>query len=309
MKLIECVPNFSEGRRQEVMDAIVQSMKESANVIILDVEADASHNRMVVTMVGEPQQVLSAMKAGARKAVELIDLNQHEGEHPRMGAVDVVPFVPLFNATMQECDELAVEFGQWMWDELKVPVYLYAESAKVPERKRLPNIRKGEFEGLKEGIKEPDRHPDIGEPVIHPTAGATAVGARNFLIAFNLYLNTADKSVADKIAKAVRESSGGLVNIQAKGMFIEEKGLAQVSMNLLDYSKTPLYRITELVKMEAKRFGVEVVEGELIGLMPLGAALNSLSYYLQIPKLEANQILDVAVLSKLAESQNYGKEE
>jgi len=156
---------------------------------------------------------------------------------------------------MQECNELALEFGQWMWDELKVPVYLYAESARMPERKRLPNIRKGEFEGLKEAIKEPERYPDIGEPVIHPTAGATAVGARNFLIAFNLYLNTADKSVADKIAKAVRESSGGLVNIQAKGMFIEEKGLAQVSMNLLDYTKTPLYRITELVKLEARRFG------------------------------------------------------
>jgi len=159
VKLIECVPNFSEGRRQEVMDAIVNSMKESANVIILDVEADPSHNRMVVTMVGEPQQVLSAMKNGARKAVELIDLNEHQGEHPRIGAVDVVPFVPLFNATMQECNELALEFGQWMWDELKVPVYLYAESARMPERKRLPNIRKGEFEGLKEAIKEPERYP------------------------------------------------------------------------------------------------------------------------------------------------------
>jgi len=240
---------------EEQLKDIAKELKKSANVIILDVEADPSHNRMVVTMVGEPQQVLSAMKNGARKAVELIDLNEHQGEHPRIGAVDVVPFVPLFNATMQECNELALEFGQWMWDELKVPVYLYAESARMPERKRLPNIRKGEFEGLKEAIKEPERYPDIGEPVIHPTAGATAVGARNFLIAFNLYLNTADKSVADKIAKAVRESSGGLVNIQAKGMFIEEKGLAQVSMNLLDYTKTPLYRITELVKLEARRFG------------------------------------------------------
>ncbi|WP_026291316.1 glutamate formimidoyltransferase [Coprothermobacter platensis] len=304
MTLIECVPNFSEGRRQDVMDAIVDGIKAGGNVIVLDVEADQSHNRMVVTMVGEPHEVLSAMKAGAKKAVELIDLNQHHGEHPRIGAVDVVPFVPLFNATMEQCSNLAMEFGKWMWEELHVPVYLYAETARIPERKRLPNIRKGEFEGLRVCIGDPDRCPDIGEPVIHPTAGATAVGARNFLIAFNLYLNTQDKSIADRIAKAVRESSGGLTNVQAKGMFIEQKGLAQVSMNILDFSKTPLYRVTEMVKMEAEKYGVKVVEGELIGLMPLGATLNSLSYYLQIPKLTAEQILDVAVLSRLAENES-----
>jgi glutamate formiminotransferase len=301
--LVECVPNFSEGRRQEVIDAIVKEMKNAGNVLILDVEADQSHNRVVVTMAGEPEQVLEAMKAGARKAVELIDLNHHQGEHPRIGAVDVVPFVPLFNANMEQCKELAERFGTWMWEELRVPVYLYAESARVSERKKLPNIRKGEFEGLRESIKDPERHPDIGDPVIHPTAGATAVGARNFLIAFNLYLNTGDKSIADKIARAVRESSGGLMNIQAKGMYIEQKGLAQVSMNLLDFSKTPLYRVTELVKLEAKKYGVEVVEGELIGLMPLGAVLNSLSYYLQLPKLSSEQILDVAVLSKMVDNE------
>ncbi|NPV88907.1 glutamate formimidoyltransferase [Coprothermobacteraceae bacterium] len=300
MKLIECVPNFSEGRRKDVMDAIVDAIKGGGNVIVLDVEADESHNRMVVTFVGEPSEVLNAMKAGAAKAVELIDLNKHQGEHPRMGAVDVVPFVPLFNATMQECNDLAVEFGQWMWENLRVPIYLYAESARRPERKRLPNIRKGEFEGLRETITQPERHPDIGEPALHPTAGATAVGARNFLIAFNLYLNTPDKEVADKIAKAVRESSGGLVNVQAKGMYIEEKGLSQVSMNILDFSKTPLYRVVELVKLEAARYGVQVVEGELVGLMPLGAVLGSLAYYLQLPKLESSHILDVAVLSRLA---------
>lgn len=302
MKLVECVPNFSEGRRPEVMRAIIDAISSVEGVKVLDVESDESHNRMVVTFIGEPEAVKQAALAGAGKAVELIDLNKHEGEHPRMGAVDVVPFIPLQGVTMGECIELSKEFAKEFSEKYQVPVYLYAESATRPERRILGNIREGEFEGLREmiGVK-PERDPDYGPKKIHPTAGATATGARFFLIAFNANLNTPNKKIARKIARAVRERSGGLKNVQAIGLYLEDKNTAQVSMNLLNYKKTPIYRALELVKAEAARYGVTVTETELIGLMPLDALIDTAEYYLQSTGISRSSLLDLYVTGQSPE--------
>jgi len=293
-EIIECIPNVSEGRNQDVINKIIENLKQTG-VKILDVSSDPDHNRTVITFVGDKSSVLEGAFAVAKSAVELIDLRKHKGTHPRMGAVDVIPFVPIKGITMDETVELSKILAKRIGEELKVPVYLYAESATKEERRSLPNIRQGEFEGFFEKIKDPNWAPDFGPNEVHETAGVTAVGAREFLIAYNIYLNTKDVSIAEKIAKSIRESSGGLRFIQAKGMYIEEKGMAQVSMNVLNYKKAPLYRVFEIVKMEAERYGVSVVESELVGLMPLKAALDSLAFYLRFPKLTSESIIEMKI--------------
>ncbi len=293
-EIIECVPNISEGRRKEVVEEIVKNLR-STGVKILDYSSDPDHNRSVITFVGDKETVKKGALQVARDAVRLIDLRKHHGTHPRMGAVDVIPFIPIKNATMKDCIEISKEVGKQIAEELRVPVYLYAESATTPERKKLPNIRKGEFEGFFEKIKEPEWAPDFGERVVHPTAGVTAVGAREFLIAYNINLATTDLKIAKKIARSIRESSGGLQYIQAKGMELKEKNCVQVSMNILNYKKAPLYRVFEIVKMEAARYGVNIIESELIGLMPMKAALDSLAFYLQFPKLSTDQIVETKI--------------
>jgi glutamate formiminotransferase len=291
---MECVPNISEGRDIGKVKAIA-GVIERPGVGLLDLSSDPSHNRTVITCAGEPEALGDAMVDLAAAAVEKIDLNHHTGAHPRMGAIDVIPFVPVAGVTMAECTALAERVGQRIADELRVPVYLYAESARVPERRRLPTIREGEFEGWAAKIKDPAWRPDFGPAERHPTAGVVAVGARKFLIAFNVDLDTKDVQLAKRTAKSLRESSGGLMNVQAKGLFLEDKQLAQVSMNILDYETTPLYRVFELVRMEAARCGVGVVQSELIGLAPAQALMDSLSYYLRLPGLSRESLVEVKV--------------
>jgi len=246
-------------------------------------------------MAGEPQAVAEAAFDVARAAIASIDLAHHHGEHPRMGAVDVIPFIPVGGVTMAECCEIAEQVGKRIGQELNVPVYLYAESARVPQRRMLPTIREGEFEGFAEKIKDPAWQPDFGPAERHPTAGCVAVGARNFLIAYNIDLDTSDVTIASRIAKTMRESSGGLMNVQARGIFLEDKQRAQVSMNILNFATTPLCRVFELVKMEAARYGVGIVESELIGLAPAQAFMDVASYYLQLPGLSRNALVETRI--------------
>jgi len=292
MKLVECIPNFSEGRDKKIIDAIVNEIKKVKNVSLLDVESDKDHNRSVVTFIGEPEDVKKAVFFATAKAAKLIDMNKHKGEHPRMGATDVIPFVPISDITMKECVGLAKELGKEIGDKLKIPVYLYAEAATRPDRVRLPDIRKGEYEGLKEEIKtNPDRKPDFG-PSQLSSAGATTVGARPPLIAFNVNLNTNDLQVANDIAKLIRESSGGFKVVQAKGFEIKERGLVQVSMNLLDYNVTSIFKVFDTIKEEAKKRGVEIVGSEVIGLIPMDALIDVAEHYLKIENFKKDQILE-----------------
>lgn len=289
-RLVECVPNFSEGRRREIIEAIVQAIAEGRKVWILDVESDEDHNRSVVTFVGEPEEVEEAAFQGIKKAAELIDMDQHKGQHPRIGATDVVPFVPLKGVTMEECVAMARRLGERVGRELGIPVYLYGEAATCPERQDLAYIRRGEYEGLKETIAtDPDRTPDFG-PAVLGKAGATAIGARPPLIAFNVYLNTDDVRIAREIAKAVRHSSGGLRYVKAIGLLV--KGKAQVSMNLTDYRQTPIPRVMELIRREAARYGVAVASSEIVGLVPEDALLDAAIYYLQLDRFSKEQILE-----------------
>ncbi len=295
-RLVECVPNFSEGRRKEVIEAIVEPFKNANGVNLLDYSADPDHNRMVVTAVGDPEAMADVVFNAVRKAVELINMEEHRGEHPRIGAADVIPFVPVSGITMEECVELAHELGKRINRELGIPVYFYEEAALRPERKRLEVIRKGEYETLKHEIVKPDRQPDVGEPKMHPTAGATVVGARRPLVAFNINLGTDNVKVAKEIAKAIRASSGGFSSIKARGMELKERGIVQVSMNITDYKKNPIYRILEVVRMEARRWGVEVIGTEIIGLLPADAIIDSAKYYMQIEGFNDNQILELRLL-------------
>lgn len=292
MKIVECVPNFSEGKRKDVIESIIEEVKKT-NVKLLDVESDKDHNRSVVTFIGSPDDVKkAAMKLGA-KAIELIDLNKHKGEHPRMGAVDVVPFVPISDVTMEECVNIAREFAKEYAEKFKVPVYLYEEAATKPERKNLANIRKGQFEKLKDEIgKNPEKTPDFGPNRVHPTAGATAVGARMPLVAFNVNLGTSNLEVAKKIAGAVRAKDGGLMYVKAMGFDIKERNIVQVSMNMVNYLGTPLFRVFELIKSEAKRYGVPVIGSEIVGLVPMDALIDVADYYLQLENFKKDQILE-----------------
>jgi glutamate formiminotransferase / formiminotetrahydrofolate cyclodeaminase len=290
-QIVECVPNFSEGRRKDVVDEIVAAIVHEG-VHLLDVQMDADHNRAVVSFVGDLAACERAAFAGISAASTRIDLNVQKGEHPRMGATDVVPFVPISGVTMDECVAAAQRLGQRVAAELEIPVYLYAEAAQVPERKSLPAIRKGEYEVIRDTIAtDPARAPDYGPKRLGP-AGATAVGARYPLIAYNVYLDTNRLEVAEACAKAVRESSGGLKNVQAKGFEIAERGIVQVSMNLLRYDLTPLHRVTEYVRREAERYGVGVRSSEVVGLLPQNALLDAAEWYLQIEGFRRDQVLD-----------------
>ena len=288
--IVECVPNFSEGRRQEVIDALTAAIAAAPDVQVLDVQSDPDHNRTVVTFVGAPEAALEAAFQGARVAAELIDLNVHRGEHPRMGATDVIPFIPVAGVTMDDCVALARRLGQRLGDELALPVYLYAKAATRPERESLPAVRKGEFEGIRELIgSDPAHAPDFGPAQMGP-AGATAVGARPFLIAFNVYLNTADVEIAKKIAKTLRFSSGGLRYVQAMGILVD--GKAQVSMNLTDFRQTAMHTVLEMVRREAARYGAAITHSELVGMLPQQALLDAACWYLQLDGFKPEQVLE-----------------
>lgn len=293
-EVIECVPNISEGKRKEIIEEIIGNLKK-LNIKLLDYSSDEDHNRTVITFVGDKENIVKGAVQVAKDAARLIDLRAHRGTHPRMGAVDVIPFIPVKNVTMKDCVDISKQTAKIIGEEVGIPVYLYAESATKESHRLLPEIRKGEFEGFFEKIKDPEWVPDYGPKEVNPTAGVTAVGAREFLIAYNINLNTNDVNVARKIARSIRESSGGLRYIQAKEMKLEERGCVQVSVNILNYKKAPIYRVFELVRMEAERYGVSVLESELVGLMPMKAALESLSFYLQFPDLNEDQILEMKI--------------
>lgn len=281
--LVECVPNFSEGRRPEVVQAIAAAIGSVKGVHILDTESDEDHNRSVITFVGPPEAVLEAAYAGVAEAVRRIDLRQHTGSHPRIGAADVVPLVPIRGTTLEELVPAARRLGQRIAEELGVPVFLYGEAATSQKRRDLSFLRRGNFEGLQEAMdSDPERRPDFGPPRVHPTAGGTVVGVRPPLIAYNVELDTPDLEVARAIARRVREAGGGLVNVRAIGVKLEKRGTTQVSMNLLDYRKTPIYRAFELVAAEARRYGARIRSSEIVGLVPEDALIECAEYYLQL---------------------------
>ncbi|MFQ6003012.1 MAG: glutamate formimidoyltransferase [Candidatus Zixiibacteriota bacterium] len=292
-KIVECVPNFSEGRRPEVIEAIVGEIKSVPGVMLLDKEMDADHNRAVITFVGGPDEAKLAAFKAIFKATELIDMNKHKGEHPRMGATDVVPFIPISGVTTQDCVILAEQLAKEVAEKLEIPIYLYEAAAKRPDRVNLADVRRGEYEGIKAEIEtNPDRKPDYGPSRIHPTAGATAIGARMPLIAFNVYLGTPYVGIAKKIAKAIRFSGGGLRFCKALGFEIKERGLAQISMNLVNYRKTPIFRVFEMIKAEAERYGVPIISSEIVGLTPQDALLAVADYYLKLENFKKEQVLE-----------------
>ena len=292
-RLVECVPNFSEGRRREVVDQILAAIAAVPGVTLLDAEMDPDHNRSVLTFAGEPEPVMEAAFQAVKKASELIDLNQHKGQHPRMGASDVVPFVPVENVTLDDCAEMARQVGRRIGEELAIPVFLYEAAASSPARTSLADVRRGEFEGLREAIgKDPARKPDFGPEKIHATAGATAVGARRFLVAFNANLNTEDVRVAKAVAAAIREQSGGLKNVRALGFSIEGGRRAQVSMNLVNVEATPIHRVLALVRAEAARHGAAISGCEVVGLVPEAALIDAAEHGLQLEGFHRDQVLE-----------------
>jgi glutamate formiminotransferase/formiminotetrahydrofolate cyclodeaminase len=288
--LVECVPNFSEGRDPAKVDAIVEAMK-IPGVYLLDREMDADHNRCVITLVGDREAIQEAAIRGVGKASELIDLTTHQGAHPRMGAADVVPFIPIDGVTIEDCVTMARHVGAEIAKRFQIPVYLYEAAAATPERQNLENIRRGQFEGIRADIAtNPARKPDFGEPRVHSTAGATVVGARKFLIAYNVFLNTPDVDIAKKVAKAVRFSNGGLRFVKGAGFLV--RGLAQVSMNLTDFEQTPIHRVFEFVKREAARYGIIPVSSEIVGLIPKRALEQAAEWFLQVENFDSSLILE-----------------
>jgi glutamate formiminotransferase len=288
-KLFECVPNISEGQRAEVIAQIGALAAATPDVTLIDTQSDPSHNRSVFTLVGTGDGVVEAALRLAGAAVQHIDLRTHRGEHPRMGAVDVIPFIPLDGASMDEAVLLARRCAQGLWERYRIPSYFYEAAATRPERRDLSAVRKGQFEGLLTAAAEPGRQPDVGEPALHPSAGAVAVGARDFLIAFNVNLATADVKLAERIAVAVRARSGGFIGIKALGFSLPDN-LAQVSMNVVDVKAIPLYRVTELIRREAASAGVAIAGCELVGLAPLDALLESAAYYLHLDQIPRTQV-------------------
>jgi len=304
-RLVECVPNFSEGRRADVIEAILAEIKSVEGVMLLDKEMDKDHNRAVVTFVGGLQEVKNAAFKAITKAAQLIDMDQHKGEHPRMGATDVVPFVPISGVTMDECVTLARELGREVGEKLGIPVYLYEAAATRADRVNLADVRKGEYEGIKKEIEtNPERKPDFG-PSKLSKAGATAIGARMHLIAFNVYLGTRDIRIARKIARAIRFTTGGFRYVKALGFEIKERGLVQVSMNLVNYKGTPVFRVFEVIKREAERYSVPVISSEIVGLTPLEALLNVADFYLKLENFKSDQVLEEKLMS-FAEKQKAG---
>ena len=291
--IVECVPNFSEGRDASKVDAIIDAIRAVPGVVILDREMDADHNRSVITFAASAERVGEAAIRGVEKAVALIDLTKHTGVHPRIGAADVVPFVPVEGVTLEDCVRIAEHVGEELWRRLHLPVYLYEAAARRPERANLENIRKGQFEGLREEVRtNPERKPDFGDAELHPTAGATVVGARKFLIAYNINLNTADIEIAKRIAKTIRFSSGGFRFVKAMGVPLASRNLAQVSMNLTDFEQTPMHRVFEAVRAEAERYGVSIAGSEIVGLIPNKAIAMSAEWYLQVENFHPNLILE-----------------
>jgi glutamate formiminotransferase len=290
--LIECIPNLSEGRRPDVVAAFVDAVRAVPGVKMLDHSSDASHNRSVLTFVGDANGVAQAVLALVERAVDAIDLRTHKGEHPRLGAVDVVPFVPIEGATMADCVALARQLGAAIAERFRVPVYLYEEASSNPARKNLEDIRRGEFEGLAAKMAAPGWTPDFGPAVPHPSAGATVVGARMPLIAYNINLATDRIEVAKKIAAAIRQSSGGFRYVKAAGFTLEDRGIVQVSMNLTNFEKTPIFRVFEVVKREAERYGVPILESEIVGLVPSAALNAAAEFYLQITGFKPEQVLE-----------------
>jgi len=288
-KIVECIPNFSEGRCDKTIGLLIKTARSTPGVSLLDVNRDPSHNRTVLTLMGDPAGIKSAAIALAKCARDNIDLTRQTVQHPRMGAVDVIPFVPIKGVTMQDCIAISKEVGRTIADELGIPVFLYEEAASGEHRRNLADIRKGQFEGLAAKMQSPQWQPDYGSAAPHPTAGAVAIGARKPLIAFNANLSTSDITIADKIAKKVRGSSGGLKYCKAIGIMLKERNIAQVSMNLVDYENTPVYAALELIKMEAARYGVRVIGTELIGLAPAEALIDCAEYYLQIENFDCRQ--------------------
>src|ERR1700716_1623821 len=288
--LVECVPNFSEGRDKTKVDAIVDAMK-IPGVYLLDREMDSDHNRSVITLVGEQEAIQEAAIRGVGKAAELIDLNVHTGAHPRMGAADVVPFIPIDGVTIEDCVVMARHVGEQIWKRYQIPVYLYESAATTPERQNLENIRRGQFEGIRDDIAtNPARKPDFGDPRVHPTAGATVVGARKALIAYNVFLNTTDVDIAKKVAKAVRFSSGGLRFVKGAGFL--GRGMSQVPVNRHDFEQTPIPRVFEFVKREAARYGVAPVSSEIVGLVPKKALEDAAEWFLQGENFDSSMILE-----------------
>jgi len=300
VKIIESALNFSEGRREEVVREIVAQAENVKGVWILDWSMDSDHNRSVVTLVGSPEPLLNVLFNMTKKAAELIDLRNHKGEHPRMGAADVIPLVPVMGSEMSECIELSKDLAKRIGEELKIPVFLYEKSATAPHRENLSEIRKGEFEGFFEKIKDPMWKPDFGPDQVHPTAGVTAVGAREYLIAFNVNLGTDKVEIAERIAKAVRHISGGYRYVKAIAVELKDKNLVQVSMNMTNYKKSPLFRVFETIKREAQRYGVSVIGTEIIGMVPMQAMLEVAQYYLQLDDFGINRIIENRVMDILA---------
>ncbi|WP_132996276.1 glutamate formimidoyltransferase [Sporanaerobacter acetigenes] len=291
-RLIECVPNFSEGRNKELIEKILDEVRKVEDVKLLDYSSDKDHNRTVVTFIGEPENVLEATFNACKRASELIDMTKHTGEHPRMGATDVIPLIPISDVTMEEAIELSRKLAKRIGEELNITVFLYEKSATASHRENLAEIRKGQYEGMAEKLKKEMWKPDFGPDELNIKSGVTAVGARMPLVAFNVNLGTNDITVAKKIAKAVRASSGGLKYCKALGIEIKERDIVQVSMNMVDYTKTPLYRVFDMIEREANRYGVNVIGSEVIGLVPMNALIDCADYYLKVENFDYGQILE-----------------
>lgn len=298
--LIECVPNFSEGARPDIVEAIVAKVRADSSARVLDLQSDASHNRSVLTLAGDADSLFNATLALVGACLTVIDLRTHRGEHPRMGAVDVVPFIPLEGATIKDCVALARRVGEAIAKAHNVPVFLYEEAASAPHRKGLEDIRRGQFEGLEAKLKDPQWKPDFGPAEPHPSFGAVVVGARMPLIAFNVNLNTDDVEVAKKIAKGIRHSTGGYRFVKAMGLIVDINGrkVAQVSMNMTDFTKTPLFRVTETIRNEAARYGVAIAGSEIVGLVPAQALIDSAEHYLQLTGFSNAQVLETRLRSE-----------
>ncbi len=291
MKLVECIPNFSVSQQKDpaAFQALVDTAKAAPGCTLLDVQTDGSHNRCVFTLVGAPEAMGEAAFQLCKRASEVIDLRKHQGQHPRMGATDVIPFVPQMDMTVEECVALSKEVARRIWEELRIPSFLYEDSASTPKRKNLAACRKGQFEGMPEKLLQPEWAPDFGERAVHPTAGITAIGARMPLIAFNVNLDTADVSIASKIAKAIRGSSGGFQYCKAIGILLEDRNIAQVSMNMVNYEGTPLYYAYEMIRVLAERYGVRILSSELVGLTPAKALLDCAEYYLKLENFHCRE--------------------
>jgi glutamate formiminotransferase len=294
-KILECVPNFSEGRDVEKIEKIVGPFRGKDDVKLLDYQNDEDHNRLVVTVIGSPEPLKKAVIEAMGVAIDVIDMRKHRGQHPRMGAVDVVPFIPLKNIDIKEAVGISQEVAKEISKVHKLPVFLYEESASRSQRRNLATIRKGQFEGMAEKLKDSIWQPDYGPAVIHPTAGVTAIGARMPLVAYNVNLDTNQLNIADAIAKRVRHISGGLRYCKGIGIELKDRGIVQVSMNMTDYTRTALYRVFELIRIEARRYGVNVVGSEIVGLVPMAALIDTATYYLGLEKFTIEQVLETRI--------------